>query len=339
MPITDVTIWYLETTRADFAPKHADPAGVTFSKVDPVMPELNRFLYSTIGAPWYWLERRGWTHEQWSSHLASPDGIETWLLAVHGVPAGYVELHRRGTDVVEIDYLGLHRAFIGRGLGAHLLTVAAERAFGMGAEKVIVNTCTLDHSGALANYLARGFREVGRGNKTATLPDEVPGPWDGSETHDARDLLRHAVAVVAYRGGKALRGAPASFADFHVGPSTRTPIRILAHINDLYDWALALAKGTPSWRDTKPEHWDHEVARFFRALQSFDEYLASPAHLNWSAERLVSGPIADSLTHIGQLNMLRRLAGSPVKGENYARAEISAGRVGASQSSPVVEFD
>ena len=154
-----------------------------------------------------------------------------------------------------------------------------------------------------------------------------------------RMFLRHAVATLAYRAGKALRGAPAAFADFTVAAGTRTPARILAHMGDLLDWALYLARGEQSWHDSMPLPWDLEVARFFAALQAFDAYLASEEPLGWSAERLFQGPIADALTHTGQLTMLRRLAGAPVRGENYARAAISAGTVGIAQDAPGYEFD
>jgi hypothetical protein len=155
----------------------------------------------------------------------------------------------------------------------------------------------------------------------------------------ARDLLRHAVAVVAYRGAKALRGAPPGFAAFTAGATTRDPLRILAHVNDLYDWALWLARGEWKWNNSTPGTWDAEVARFHAGLAAFDAYLESDAPLGHSAEKLVAGPVADSLTHIGQLNMLRRLAGAPVKGESYAKADIVTGRVGPDQTAPKREFD
>lgn len=155
----------------------------------------------------------------------------------------------------------------------------------------------------------------------------------------ARELLRHAVAVVAYRGAKAFRGAPAGFGTFSAGPSSREPVKILAHVNDLYDWALWMAKGEWKWNNSTPGAWDAEVARFHQGLAAFDEYLEGDAPLGYSAEQLVAGPIADSLTHIGQINMLRRLAGSPVRGESYAKAAIVAGRVGAEQAPPRREFD
>jgi hypothetical protein len=155
----------------------------------------------------------------------------------------------------------------------------------------------------------------------------------------SRQLLRHAVATVAYRGGKTLRGAQESFAKFTLGDSPRTPANILAHMGDLFDWALSMASGEPAWRDSQPLAWDAEVARFFAALKKFDDYLASPAPLRSPAEGLFQGPIADALTHIGQLAMLRRLAGCPIKGENYFKAEIAAGRVGFEQAAPKREFD
>src|SRR5208282_6020081 len=155
----------------------------------------------------------------------------------------------------------------------------------------------------------------------------------------ARQLLRHTVATVAYRGGKALRGAPQSFAAFTLSGSPRTPANILAHMGDLFDWALSMARGEPAWRNSQPLTWDAEIARFFNSLKKFDDYLASPEPLHSPADGLFQGPIADALTHVGQLAMLRRLAGCPIKGENYFKADIAAGRVGPEQSAPRREFD
>jgi len=155
----------------------------------------------------------------------------------------------------------------------------------------------------------------------------------------ARQFLRHTIATVAYRGGKALRGAPALFATFTLGDSPRTPAKIVAHMGDLFDWALSMARGDAVWRDSQPLSWDTEVSRFFSALKKFDDYLASPEPLHSPAEGLFQGPIADALTHIGQIAMLRRLAACPIKGENYFKAEIVAGRVGLEQTAPRREFD
>jgi hypothetical protein len=152
-------------------------------------------------------------------------------------------------------------------------------------------------------------------------------------------LLRHTVATVAYRGGKAVRGAPDSFATFSPDGTPRTPLTILAHIGDLYDWALSQAKGAEAWNNSTPLEWDREVERFFATLQRFDDFLASDAALAVTPEKLFQGAVADSLTHIGQLAMLRRLGGVKMKSENYSRADITAGRVGAEQTAPKREFD
>src|SRR3954469_21482574 len=156
---------------------------------------------------------------------------------------------------------------------------------------------------------------------------------------ETRAFLRHTVATVAYRGGKAVRGAPASFASFSGDGSDRTALKILAHIGDLYDWALTQAKGAEAWNNATPLAWDREVERFHQALRTFDDYLASGAPLAATPEQLFQGAIADSLTHIGQLAILRRLAGAKMKSENYSRAEIVAGRVGAEQATARREFD
>src|SRR6476620_5276970 len=154
-----------------------------------------------------------------------------------------------------------------------------------------------------------------------------------------RELLRHTVATIAYRGGKAVRDADDSFASFKASETTRTPVQILAHIGDLFDWALSIAKGSEAWNNSEPLEWGQEIDRFHAALKGFDDYLASDAELSASCERLFQGPVADALTHVGQLAMLRRLAGGPMKAENYSRAKIEAGRVGADQEKPKREFD
>jgi hypothetical protein len=156
---------------------------------------------------------------------------------------------------------------------------------------------------------------------------------------DKRELLRHTIATLAYRGGKALRGAPPSFAAFRAGDKTRTPVEILAHIGDLLDWALHMLRGQQVWKDSQPDAWETQVARFFEALSRLDNYLASDEPLASAPEKLFQAPIADALTHVGQISMLRRLAGSPVKGENYFKADIVAGRTGPDQTGAKFEFE
>jgi hypothetical protein len=157
-----------------------------------------------------------------------------------------------------------------------------------------------------------------------------------STTDPKRELLRHALATLAYRGAKPLRDAPATFAEF--SGAGRTPAQILAHLGDLMEWALSMAAGEQKWQDSKPLPWNQETERFFTALKKFDEYLASPEPLHAPVEKLFQGPVADALTHVGQLAMMRRLAESPIKGENYYAAAVEIGRVGADQASPKRTF-
>ena len=156
-----------------------------------------------------------------------------------------------------------------------------------------------------------------------------------------REFLRHTVATLAYRAAKTVRAAPATFAGFRPGPTSRTPVEVLAHMGDLMDWALSMAKGTPRWNNATPQAWEPECARFFAAVKGFDDALASGQSLQYDLTRLFQGPVADALTHTGQLAMLRRLHGAPMKGESYNRADIAAGRVGPEQTSadPRYEFD
>ena len=164
-----------------------------------------------------------------------------------------------------------------------------------------------------------------------------------SDAGDLRDqaqraFLRHCLATLAYRGGKAIRDAPAGFARFRAAPESRSAGEILAHVGDLFDWACALVEGREFWQDSTARPWTAECERFFASLARFDAALAGGQPLASSAERLFQGPIADALTHVGQIALLRRLAGSPVRGENYFKAEIVAGRVGPEQAAPVREF-
>ncbi len=156
-----------------------------------------------------------------------------------------------------------------------------------------------------------------------------------------RAFLRHVVATLAYRCAKTLRGAPSEFATWRAAETTRTPVEILAHVGDLLDWVLWLAREKSVWNNATPQAWADEKARFFAALRALDQYLASDAPLATSWEKLFQGGLADALTHTGQLAMLRRMHGAPMKGESYARADISVGRVGAEQvpAKPENEFD
>ena len=154
--------------------------------------------------------------------------------------------------------------------------------------------------------------------------------------NEKRELLRHTVAALAYRAARALDGAPDSFATFD--GCGRQPIQILAHMGDLFDWALSAVQGSERWHNSTPLPWPPEKARFFAALKAFDDYLASDQPLHAATESLFQGPIADALTHVGQIAMMRRLAGSPACGENFFVAKIVLGQVGAEQPAPEQPF-
>jgi hypothetical protein len=153
---------------------------------------------------------------------------------------------------------------------------------------------------------------------------------------EKREMLRHTLATVAYRAARALEGAPDHFAGFE--GTGRMPVQILAHMGDLFDWALSAAIGEERWQAAQPRAWAEEQRRFFESLQTLDAFLASDAPLRAPAERLFQGPLADALTHVGQLAMLRRLSGSPTIGENFFVAEIKAGQVGVAQPAAVRPF-
>jgi len=150
------------------------------------------------------------------------------------------------------------------------------------------------------------------------------------------EFMRHTLAALAYRTTRALEGAPAEFG--HFDGAGKKPSEILAHMGDLFDWALSMAEGNQRWKDSKPLDWPAEQKRFFAALAAFDAYLASGATIHAPMERLMQGPVADALTHAGQLAMLRRLAGCAAPGENFYVADIAVGRVGAEQAAPVKRF-
>ena len=151
-----------------------------------------------------------------------------------------------------------------------------------------------------------------------------------------RELFRHTIATLAYRGGKAIRGAPESFATFD--GAGKTPVDILAHIGDLLEWTLRMARGSKDWRNSAPQSWGQESQRFFLRLAELDGLLASEEALQAPMERLFQGPVADALTHVGQIAMMRRMAGSPTRGENYFIAPIEVGQVGPEQAKAMKEF-
>ena len=154
----------------------------------------------------------------------------------------------------------------------------------------------------------------------------------------SRDALRQTVATLAYRAAKVLRDVPPAFADYSAGPDTRKPLLILAHMGDLMAWGTRMARGESVWKAEGGDDWDREHARFFDGLAALDAALADDAAFTGDVKQLIQGPLADAFTHVGQLALLRGMAGCPVRPESYARADIVAGRVGTDQAPPGREF-
>lgn len=143
---------------------------------------------------------------------------------------------------------------------------------------------------------------------------------------ETRLLLRHLLATIAYRTGRCLSAAPAGFADFALGNGARTPAELIRHMTGLMHFAHGLLVGKPR-PELSPLAWDGEVDRLQTALRDLDAAVAATPTWQGNPLPALQGPLADALTHIGQLAMLRRLAGSPIQGGNYARAEIRAGEL------------
>ncbi len=173
--MTDVTTYYLEMTDPnDLCPKLCAYPGLSIEQAQTPSAELNRFLYTAVGGDWNWTDRLPWTYPQWQEWVDRSE-LKTWVAYVSSNPAGYFELETQPEGSVEITSFGLLPSFIGRGLGGYLLTVAVQKAWQMGAARVWLHTCTLDHPNALQNYCARGFRVF----REVTIPEDVPSDTPG----------------------------------------------------------------------------------------------------------------------------------------------------------------
>jgi GNAT superfamily N-acetyltransferase len=180
MPTRPVTTFYLEMRDPrDLRPRRSPRTDIAMVRVTPPSPQLNRFFYTAVGADWHWTSRLPWTYQQWLDYLDRPE-LETWMLTVQSVPAGYFELEAQPGADVEIAYFGLLPPYVGCGLGSHLLTAAIERGWAMGARRVWVHTCTLDHPQALANYQARGLALYKQETKIEEVATQPTGPWPGA---------------------------------------------------------------------------------------------------------------------------------------------------------------
>jgi len=179
----EVVITYLEM----LDPSELRPAAETDLKIieaEIPSPELSRFLYTSVGSDWTWVDRLGWPYEKWLAYLDRPE-LRTWVGYYSGTPAGYFELEAQPGNNVEVASFGILPAFVGQGHGGHLLTRAVTEAWGMDAARVWLHTCSLDHPHAIRNYVARGFKVFKEEDTYQEVPDDwLPGPWTGSNRQD-----------------------------------------------------------------------------------------------------------------------------------------------------------
>lgn len=164
-------------------------------------------------------------------------------------------------------------------------------------------------------------------------------PIDPRTGDATREFLRHTIATLAYRAAKALRDFPPAAFETRLSPASRTPREIVGHLGDLIEWAESLARGASRWEPAPAASWDESCDRFFRALGAFDAAVAEAVPESRPLGAIFQGPVADALTHVGQLALVRGLAGAPVRPESFARADIRAGRVSRDQPAPRAEFD
>lgn len=175
-----VTTTYLEMLSAsELKPSSRHEPAFGFAQVQRISPELNRFLYTAVGAQWYWLDRLGWSYQQWLDYLSQPT-IQTWLGTYQGIPIGYCELVQEADGSAQIGYFGLLPQWYGQGLGGLLLTKVIQQAWQLTSSRVWLHTCTLDGPTALANYQARGFTVYDQKIEVVELPSQAAGPWLGA---------------------------------------------------------------------------------------------------------------------------------------------------------------
>ena len=175
----EIHVWHLEMTEAP-ANNPVSHQFYELKRVETPLPELNRFLYATVGAPWMWYTRLNWTWQEWTDFLTR-DGVETWIAYQGATPVGYCELEPQIGGQTEIAYFGLIPEFVGQGLGKALLEDAIDKAWQLAEKRIWLHTCTLDHPVALSNYLARGFEIFKEEDVEEMVPSGSLEAWPGAE--------------------------------------------------------------------------------------------------------------------------------------------------------------
>jgi GNAT superfamily N-acetyltransferase len=179
--LVEVTTWYLEMLDPlQLRPSATGDYQLRIEQVKIPSPEFSRFLYTSVGGNYYWIDRLSWNYERWQDYLNRPE-LETWVAYILGTPAGYIELERQPHENVEIAYFGVLPQFLGQRLGGYLLSEGVKRAWAIGTKRVWVHTCSLDSPYALPNYQARGFQIYQQEVHTQQLSSQPIGPWLGAD--------------------------------------------------------------------------------------------------------------------------------------------------------------
>ena len=152
-------------------------------------------------------------------------------------------------------------------------------------------------------------------------------------------MLQHFLAALAYRTQKALRSAPADFGEFRAGINVRTPRELVWHMTSVIGYARTMLHGGAFAPPPMPG-FAEEIDRFHATVEALRDDFSNPAlDAQITDEQFLQGPLADAMTHAGQLAILRRLAGNPVPSENFIFAEIRAENVSAVQPEPKAPDD
>jgi GNAT superfamily N-acetyltransferase len=180
LPVKKVPIhvWHLQMTSKPVESVSASDL-YDLRKAETPLPELNRFLYVTVGAPWNWYMRLTWSWQKWHDYLAQAT-VSTWVAYQGATPIGYFELQKQAGGNAEIVYFGLLPEFVGKGVGGALLEDAIHQAWQLANNRIWLHTCTLDHPNALPNYLRRGFEIFKEEDFEDNIPVEPLQPWPGA---------------------------------------------------------------------------------------------------------------------------------------------------------------
>ncbi len=153
-----VTNYFFEMTASDQLRERPLSKAVTIVEAKEKEYRFNRYLYQLVGEHWSWTDRLELSDEEWQDY-AEHGATKTFVAYVNGGIAGYYELHQHKGGDVQLVYFGLAPRFIGRGIGAGMLSHALKTAWAMpGTERVWLYTCSDDHPNAMKNYKARGLR-------------------------------------------------------------------------------------------------------------------------------------------------------------------------------------